>query len=367
MKLKVTLPELEEIVAEYVDADKISSTTANVTKDNIVGLVDKIGKQFTLDGGFYDKLTELDGDELAFGKTVEEWFQDLIPPSDFTGDEDGSEALKFYSPSYRPVTWSYTLGRKKFPLSIPYGNFERACLGSNEATNLSSMIVKRLNDSIDMFKYNAKRQLIGNVCNKIESNISGATAWTSSTNCVEGSYYKSGNTVYVCVKAGKGSTIDAMVSGGYLVPYLQKVVIAKPSDTTTGENFIIATKKIVEKAQDVSEGYSFNGNTIGAEVGLSMYVKQGLIPNLEVQTIAGAFHEEKLAVGVDMKVIKDFGDTTSKAYAILCDNRALRLFPGYVATRQQEIATGDFVTLVAHREFTAHASRNAFIVIFCEE
>lgn len=370
MKLKVTLPELEEIVKEYVSEDNIATTDVNETKDNIVGLLDKIGKQLTIDGSFYDKLTELDGEDLPLGKTVEEWYQDLIPPTDFTGDVEGTEALKFYSPSYRPVSYSYTLGRKKFPISIAYGNFERACLSDEDASEVATKISKRLNDSIDMFKYNCKRELIGKVCDMIESNLENATSWTATTNIQEGSYYKVEDVVYVAVKSqnGKsGTTIDSLVASGVLVPYLQKVVVAKPVDTATGENFIIEAKKIVEKAEDVSEGYSFNGNTIGAELGLNMYVKQGVIPNLEVQTIAGAFHDEKLSVGVTMKTIKDFGATTSKAYAFLCDSRALRLHTGYVATRSQENAAGDFVTLVGHREYTAFASRNAFIVIFCEE
>ena len=370
MKLKVTLKELEEIVSAYVNEDSIASTDLQTTTNNIVGLVDKIGKQVVIDGSFYDKLAELDGDDLPLGKTIEEWYQDLIPPSDFTGDEDGTEALKFYSPSYRPVAYSYTLGRKKFPISIPYGNFERACLSDENASQLTSLISKRLTDSIDMFKYNAKRELIGKVCDLIESNISNATSWSATTNIEEGKYYTSGDTTYVALKsqAGKsGTTIDSLVSSGVLVPYLQKVVVAKPVDTASGENFFIAAKKIVEKAEDVSEGYSLNGNTIGAELGLSMYVKQGVVPNLEVQTLAGAFHKENLSVGVDMKVIKDFGASTSSAYAILCDNRALRLHTGYVATREQGNASGDFITLVGHREYTAFASRNAFIVIFCEE
>lgn len=370
MKLKVTLKELEDIVSQYVAEDKIATSDVNVTTDNIVGLVDKIGKQVVVDGSFYDKLPELDGDDLPLGKTIEEWFQDLIPPTDFTGDVEGTEALKFYSPSYRPVAYSYTLGRKKFPISIPYGNFERACLSDETASQVSTMITKRLNDSIDMFKYSAKRELIGKVCDLIESNISGATSWNASTDVTEGTYYKNDNVVYVAVKAraGKtGTTIESLVNAGVLVPYLQKVVVAKPTDTASGENFFIEAKKIVEKAEDVSEGYSLNGNTIGAELGLSMYVKQGVIPNLEVQTLAGAFHRENLSVGVDMKVIKDFGKTSSTAYAIMCDKRALRLHNGYIATRSQENASGDFVTLVGHREYTSFASRNAFIVIFCEE
>lgn len=367
---RITLEMLNEIVKTYVDENKISQPNFNATSDNIVGLLDKVGKMFTLDSGFYDKLPELDGEELRLGKTVEEWYEDLIAPVDFTGDKEGNEAMKFYSPSYRPVCYSYSLGRKKIPISVPNGNIERACLSSEDASEVLSKIEKRLADSRDQLKYTIKRELIGKTCDMVESAITGATAYTSTTNVVEGTYYKSGNDVYVALTSrthASGDTIDKLVASGVLVPFLMKVVIAKPSDTATGEAFIRSAKEIIEKAKDVSEGYSFNGNTIGAETGLAMFVKQGVIPSLEVDTMAGAFNKDELNISVKMKSIKDFGKTTSKAYAILCDNRALRLFPGYRAVRSNTNGSGDFLNLFAHEEYTAHVSRNAFIVIFCEE
>lgn len=371
---RITLEMLNEIVKTYVDENKISQPAFNATSDNIVGLLDKVGKMFTLDSGFYDKLPELDGEELRLGKTVEEWYEDLIAPVDFTGDKEGNEAMKFYSPSYRPVCYSYSLGRKKIPISVPNGNIERACLSSEDASEVLSKIEKRLADSRDQLKYTIKRELIGRTCDMVEEAIGDSSLWDASTDIVEGEYYradlKADSKIYVALTSrthASGDTIDTLVASGVLVPYLMKVVIAKPSDTATGEAFIRCAKEIIEKAKDVSEGYSFNGNTIGAETGLAMYVKQGVIPSLEVDTMAGAFNKDELNISVKMKSIKDFGKTTSTAYAILCDNRALRLFPGYRAVRSNTNGSGDFLNLFAHEEYTAHVSRNAFIVIFCEE
>ena len=129
-----------------------------------------------------------------------------------------------------------------------------------------------------------------------------------------------------------------------------------------------ALKEAVQIAQDVSEGYSLNGNTIGAEQGLALYIKQGqIMPSLEVDTMAGAFHLDKLATGVDAKIIKDFGATTSKAYAILMDSRAVRLHVDYEAVRENFNGAGDFLNLFSHLELTGFISRNAFFTIFVDD
>lgn len=370
MKQQITLEQLEKIVAQYVSANKIAQSDFQVTKDNIVGLIDKVGKMLTLETSFYDKLTEMNGDNLPLGKTIEEWYQDLIPVSEFTGDKEGNEVLKFYSPSYRPVAYSYTLGRKVFKVSIPYGNIERACTSEAVATDIVSTISKRLWDSIDMHKYALKRELIGRTCDMIENALTGATAWTASVDIVEGKYYKVSDLYYVAVQNhthASGDTIAKLLEAGVIVPFLMKQVVKKPVDTETGEAFLIALKSIVEKAEDVSEGYSFNGNTIGAEVGLACKVNQGILPNLDVKTYAGAFHLDKVVPNVEMQAIKDFGSTTSKAFAILYDRRALKLHTGYEAVRDNSNGAGDFLNMFAHREYTAFISRNAFITIFCEE
>ena len=89
--------------------------------------------------------------------------------------------------------------------------------------------------------------------------------------------------------------------------------------------------------------------------------------NLEVDTMAGAFHLEKLSTGVEAKIIKDFGATTSKAYAILMDNRAVRLHVDYEAVRENFNGAGDFLNLFSHMELTGFISRNAFFTIFVDD
>lgn len=369
---KLSLEELKAAVSSYVASASIGVSSFSETRNNVVDLLDKIGKITTLDTTFFDKLPELDGEELSFGKTVEEYYQDLIETIDYNQDLDGSRALKFYSPTYRPVAYSYSLGKKVIPSSIPNNNIERAVHFEAQLVEIVSLMYKRMSDSAAVWKYQVKRELLGKICDKIIGAYgTDATSYVNATtDIVEGTFYKqSTNKHGVCVKSkthAVGDTWATLVAGGYLIDLQMLEEIAIPVDDTTGEAFIEAVKKSVEIAQDVSEGYSFNGNTIGAEVGLSLYVKQGVMPSLEVKTMAGAFNLEKLAMNVEAKVIRDFGATTSKVFAILMDRRAARLHIDYEAVRENFNGFGDFLNLFHHLECTCFASRNAFIKVFVE-
>ena len=373
---KLSLAELKTAVASYVDSSKIANTSFSATRNNIVGLLDKIGKIVQLDTAFFDKLPELDGEELSFGKTVEEYYQDLILAVDYNQDLDGSRALKFYSPTYRPVCYSYSLGKKVIPTSIPNNNIERAVHNEGQFVDIVATQEKRLSDSKAAWKYQVKREMIGKFIDKVAAAYSGATAYTqNSTVLAEGTFYKwtdsdSVNHTAVCV-VGQAAAVNksgnTLEAEGVLIELQMIEEVPIPEDSTTGENYIKALKAAVEKAQDISEGYSLNGNTIGAEMGLALYVKQGVMPSLEVDTMAGAFHLEKLATGVEAKVIKDFGSTTSKAYTVLADKRFARLHIDYEAVRENFNGFGDFLNLFSHIESTAFLSRNCFVKIFVDD
>ena len=375
-KYKLSLAELAEAAYNYVDGSKIAVSTFNVTRNNVVGLLDKVGEIVQLDTGFFDKLPEMDGSYLEAGKTVEEFYQDLILAIDYNQDEDGSRCMKFYSPTYRPVAYSYSLGKKIIPTSIPNNNIERAVNNLNQFANIVATQEKRLSDSKAAWKYQVKREMLGKLCDMAEAAYSNATAYTkNSTVCAEGTFYKwtdsdSVDHTAVCVvnqTAAINKDGNELLEDGILIEFKMVQEVAIPEDTSTGEAFIKAVKKAVQEAQDLSEGNSFNGNTIGAEEGLALYYKQGISPVLDVDTLAGAFHEERLSTGVEAKTIKDFGKTTSKAYAILMDRRGCRLHIDYEAVRENFNGFGDFVSLFSHIESTAFISRNCFVRIFVDD
>lgn len=370
---KLSLTELQELISAYVSADKIAVTDLNVTKNNIVGLADKIGKIVTIDSMFKDKLAVFDGEDLSFGKTVEEYFQDLILPEEgATPGTNDEKVTKFFSPTYRPVAYSYTLGAKKFPISKPYNNIERAVHNIGQYERVVLDITKRLFDSESSWKYGVKRQMLATLIKKCEDTETTATTFAKASSYNEGTYLKDSGSNYgvavVKITPNTYNTYDDAVNAGAIINLKFVTTIAKPTDTASGEDFIKQLKNDVEIATDESEGYSLNGNTIGSvEDSLYLLVKQGVMPSLEVDTQAGAFHADKVALPAKHIVIKDFGDNNTGVYAMLVDVRGLRLHPGYRAVRDFENGYNDFISYFLHNEFTAFISRNTFVKIYKSE
>lgn len=151
------------------------------------------------------------------------------------------------------------------------------------------------------------------------------------------------------------------VAKGYIIVLDLITSIAAPTDTTTSNAFIKQIKKDVERANDLSEGFSLNGNTIGAVQGLTLILKQGVIPELEVESFAGAFNRADLAVPANIVVVKDFGTADADFYALLIDSRGMRLHNTYRAMRDNANGEGDFLNLFDHTEDTAYLSRNSFV------
>ena len=311
----MTINGLVALAKSYVAAAKQAGTW-NATTDNLYTAVDKIGKMVMLDGQFIDKLPELDGDELPLGKTIEEYFIDLTLPEAYTNiTAEGAKNEVPALPSVEECAYNYTLGREKIKTTVPYDNVERAALNQNDAANMIAKILERLGNSYEMFKFQAKKQLLGNAADK-------------------------------AVAANLATTI------------------AVPTDTTTGEAFIKAIKGEVEAASFAHEG-GLNGALIGAAPELVLYIKKGVMPSIEVDTMAGAFNEARLAIPARVKVVDDFGTmTNTNVFALLVDPRGIKLHRGYHAIRTATNADGDFVNYVDHSEHTGFISKNVYIKAF---
>ena len=367
--MKLSLPQLKTLVANVVTAAKVSNGTYSVTRDNILELVDKIGKIVTLDSVFnIDKLADFDGEYLSFGKTVEEYQIDLTLPVDY--DASGSTALAPFEPTHRPDFYSYTIGRKYIPTTLRQDNLQRAVHFEAQLVEMTAMILKRQADSMAAYRYGVKRQILGRFAGLcLDACDSGhSSAWNAATARSVGDLVYNSSDFGICVKAYVASdnyTWAQAIANGIVVKYNLVEELALPVDSTTGEAYVQAIKEAVEEASDISEGNSLNGNTLSANgIGLILFVKQGIVPALDVQTLAGAFHDNKLAVPAEIRTLVDFGDANSKVHSILMDKRAFRLFNSYRATREQQNGQGDFITLFEHTEDTAWISRNAFVRVF---
>jgi len=369
---KLSLAELNTKLAGIVTTSKLSLSSFNVTRDNIVGLVDKIGKIVTLDTVFsIDKLTAFDGEYLSFGKTIEEWQQDLILPVAY--DATGANNMAPNDPTYRPVYYSYTLGRQYIPTTIRNDNIERAVHNEGQFISIVSMNTKRLDDSMASYRYGLKREMIArliDLCedemgldsNNVPATFSAATAYSTINTLLKDNNTPTAYGILVKSYTANAATnwADA-VAKGYIIVLDLIGTIASPTDTTTANAFIKQIKKDVEKANDISEGHSLNGNTLGASYGLTLIVKQGIIPELEVESFAGAFNKADLAVPANIVTVKDFGTANSNYFAVLIDSRGMRLHNTYMATREDFNGKGDFLNLYRHTEDTAYISRNTFV------
>lgn len=371
--MKLSLPELKSFVSSLVTKAKISNASFVETRDNVVGLIDKIGKLFTLDTDYQiDKLNMFDGEYLSFGKTIEEWQEDLILPSDY--DATGEHALAPNDPTYRPVDYSYTIGRKVLKTTIRNNNIERAVHFIEQFVSIVAMQYKRLEDSMAQYRYAVKREMLAKyiaLCEDAQGNST--STFAVSTAYDVGDYVRKASTgdgakifavVVKPIAATNADAWDAAVAAGKLIVFDLFQVLDLPVDTTKGEAFIKAVKQSLEVASDISEGHSLNGNTLGATERMILLVKQGIIPELEVETYAGAFNKDDLAMPAEIVVVKDFGSADSKYFAVLLDARGMRLHNTYNATRDQVNADGDFLNVYRHTEDTAHVSRNTFIKVF---
>lgn len=367
--MKLSFAQLKAIVSTYVAENKISVASFEVTRDNTALLVDKIAKIFTLDTSFIDKLAVFEGEELSFGKTIEEWQQDLMLPEDYSASGDG--ALSPHDPTYRPAFYSYTLGRKVIPTTIRNNDIERAVHFVEQFNELIAMKSKRLYDSVAVWRYECKREILAKLIGMCDAVKSSATSFSATSSYSVGAYLKSGSPAEygvvvkpITASESATSTWAKCKSAGYVILLDLVKEIAIPTDTSSGEAFIKAVKKDVEVSQDISEGHSLNGNTLGASEGLVLLVKQGVMPVLDVDVIAGAFHEQKVAVPAEVMVIKDFGSDNTDVYAMLIDRRGIRMHNTYRAVRENFNGSGDFLNLFYHSEDTAFISRNTFVKVY---
>jgi len=374
---KLSIEQLKTLVATYVDEQKISVDTFEITRDNTVGLLDKIGMIKTIDFSYVDKLAVLDGEELSFGKTIEEWQEDLKLPEDF--DASGSSTLAPHDGTYRPVFYSYTLGQKTHSITIRNNDIERAVHFVEQFVSIVAMKSKRLYDSVAVWRYQVKREMLGKLAEMCEDAVGLSASYSGETFANNKNYAVNAlvrsktsgegieyGIIVKPVKSGDFSNWAGAVAGGAIIVYNGLVEeLAIPTDTASGEAFVKSVKEAMEVASDLSEGHSLNGNTLGATEGMLLLIKQGVMPSVEVDVLAGAFHEDKVALPAEVKVIKDFG-SASNVYAMLIDRRGCRLHNTYRAVRSQENAQGNFTNVFHHDEETAFISRNTFVKVFTE-
>lgn len=372
-KTKLTKEQLAILLASYLKANKIAVVGFEASKDNVLGLLDKIGKTIEIDGIYTSELDWMDGDTLPAGKTIEEYFEDFIAPEDYV-KESGLGNVNGPEIGARPVRYSYTQGRKKWKVKKHFDDLERAFSTEAGAINALEGITERLESSYRMWRDDAKRKLLGTLASKAKQIMTTTTTFAKSTAYTTGTAVRkdtNGSAYAIVFKdIPSSSPLDwaGAVGAGYLAPVNLVEKVDVPTDDATGEAFIIAVKEAVRKMK-FKNHENLNGALVKPtpEANRRLVIDTSLMPELEVKTLAGAFHADRLAMPATMSEVEDFGTGNSDVLAILLDERGAKLHNSYNATRTQELADDDAILYVKHTEDTAFISANTFVHVFLKK
>ena len=313
--MALTIETLKAAAGKYVDATKQLQTTFVPTVDDFTKTVCKIGEMTTLYLPHVDKLPELSGDNLPFGETIEEFMVNDFLPSDFTY-QDGAPKKNATRATFAEAVYSYPMKEQLWELGVPRNQFRRVSLGERSFGDLIASTLSTLDSSANAWNYAAKRQLLGNAA----------------------------------LEAAKIASL--------------KTEIAKPTDTATGEAFIKAVKACVEVASDMNNG-NLAQHTAAAAPSLTLYIMQGVMPSVEVDTMAGAVNEAKLAIPATVKTVLDFGTASdSGIYAILVDSRAIKLHDDILTVTSDYEGRMDQDNFYRHQKQTGFISKYGYIHVF---
>ena len=302
-----TIAALETAAKNYVDATKQLQGTFTPTVDDFTKTVCKIGEMKTLYLPHIDKLPEMNGDNLPFGETIEEFMVNDFLPETFTY-VDGAPKKNAKRATFAEAVYSYALPEQLWELGVPRSQFQRVSLGQRSFTDLVSSTLMTLDSSANAWNYAAKRRLLGN--------------------------------------AAKAAVTAGLVS-----------TKAKPDNAADGEQVIKEVKRCGEIASDMNDS-NLAKHTAAAAPSLTLYIKQGVIPSLEVDTMAGAFNKADLAIPAKVKTVLDFGEITGEdagVYAILVDDRAIKLHDDIL------MVTSDYDGRMNQDNFYRHQKQTGFI------
>ena len=126
---KATIATVAAFAKDYADATKSGNTTFTLTKNELVGAVDKIGEMVTIKGSYDDDLLWMDGSNLATGRIVEEYFRAIAKASLYEGaDKEGPKVNVPEFIPYEKCAYSYPLERVKFKSSTQGDALASACI-----------------------------------------------------------------------------------------------------------------------------------------------------------------------------------------------------------------------------------------------
>lgn len=370
--MKMTIAQVKSAINSMLKDTTTGNGTFTLTKDEISHLVTKIAFDLTIVGNYNDTLPELDGGEIPTGEIPEEYFSDLIMPIDY--DKDGKNTLAPHRISYRPTSYSYPLPEKNFALTMDKVGNKKSFNSLDELSDYLANKIRRLGDSVSVWRYNQKCELLGKYADAALNVAKNAKVFAASTAYGAGESVKESDgatetyVVQTDISSSNAETFASLVTNGTLVKVALSAELDPVTDSATGEAFITQIKTDVEASAFASNEHNINGALQGAYP-LTLYVRKGILPPLEVQTLAGAFHEERLAIPATIKVVESFGTygEENNIMAMLIDPRGAKLFTNQIETDEQPNGEGHFYTIFQYRKETPFYSPNTFVKIYTQK
>lgn len=325
---KMTQSTLTAYCKTVLDAAKVADPNWTPTKESIMKLLEKVGRQVLVNQTYTDRLAFMDGEDILFGaQAIEESFIGLsMVKNKGTLDEMAELENKIYTAPVHEPYYSTSSGKKYIPTFVPNNEVEKVCLGPDEAANFLATMILRLNQAQTMYRYNFKKGLIGKIADRaIDSNQAGLV------------------TTAVKPDATKATKVEDALA------------------------FIAKVKNAVEIGDD-SNSCCLSGELIGAAPAYKLFIKNGIKSILD-ETNAGAFNPESLGLkNVEIISVADFGEMThDNVFAVLVDERMIRVHQGYNEIRSKELIYADGWQYVKHFEDVGYASCFTYLQVFAEE
>lgn len=335
---KYSLADLTEIIREGLGEQ---GEDFEPTYESVSTLLDKIGLTISLQSNVVDHLEMFDDVVLSNGTTVEEYINDMLVVEDYDPN-----ATPFTAEPLDVKRAYHTRSKdKKITLPVLKAEIDRAFTSPEGTASFTARQIARIDDTFKNYKYEAKKIAIGQKLLRDHATFdedtkkwvtTGVDEWTSIISDAKTTTQGVGEKFLANINVLVGEEA-ALIPGDDPTPIYSHAII----DKATSEEFILAIQSLVEDMQFLRVGY----NTFGIpqqtqKENLVLLLKSGALPIMNVRALSNVFNKELLGLGIEVKVVDDFGVDTSvlasgdplgKVYAILTDKRLVR----YITTRNE--------------------------------
>jgi len=329
---KYDLDDLTEIIREGLGEQ---GADFEPTYESVSTLLDKIGLTISLQSNVVDHLEMFDDVVLPNGTTVEEYINDMLVVEDYDPNATPFDA----EPVDVKRAYHTRSKDKKITLPVLKAEIDRAFTSPEGTASFTARQIARIDDTFKNYKYEAKKIAIG------QKLLRDSAEFNENTEKWETGEVANWNLVIPDAKTytpivGVKPLLNIKVEVGVDEnedPIYSNAII----DKATSEEFILAIQSLVEDMQFLRTGYNMFGIPQQAQKeNLVLLLKSGALPIMNVRALSNVFNKELLGLGIDVKVVDDFGvdesvlasgDPLGKVYAVLTDKRLVR----YITTRNE--------------------------------